>query len=121
MANEQQTNEQQTSEKQANSRPKTDQAEAVESVFKLQDLSRLTFRLGGDQELDVWSSTATQFQTYVQQFGTIDNVDTTSWPPFERLDYVNWLWNYCHKNRFRFPFMAKPVNAPVVKDEDVGT
>jgi len=109
MANEQHKSEQ-----------KSDQAEAVESVFKLRDLSRLTFRLDAGQELDAWSSTAVQFQAYVQRIvKRIENVDTDVWSPFERLDFLNSLWNYCAKKHYHFPFMLKPVEQPVETPESI--
>lgn len=114
--------EQQNNEKQQNSNPKTDQPGVGLNEFSLEDLSRLTFRLDGAQELDCWSSTAVQFQTYVQKLGTsVENVDTDVWTPFDRLDYLNSLLTFCHAHRRRFPFTLKPVNRPVESDEDDST
>ena len=117
MGNEQQQSEQTTSTKQENSNLKTDQAE-VESAFQLRDLSRLIFRLTDGRECDVWSSTASDFQSFVGRFGNVENVDVTVWSVFDRLDYVNGLWQFCQGKRYRFPFTVKQ---PDKQQEDVDT
>lgn len=104
----------QNSEKQQNSNQSIDRVEARLSEFSLEDLSRLTFRLADGQALDCWSSTAVQFQAYIQRFGTIEGVDTDSWSPFDRLDYLNGLLTYCGEKHRRFPFTLTAVN-PLVE------
>jgi hypothetical protein len=106
MENEQKPNEQPISTKLTNSEPKTAQVE--ESMFSLPDLPRLTWKASDGSERDVWSSEASDFQTYVQQFGSVANVDVTVWDVFDRLDYVNELYVYCQNNGFQYPFMVKP-------------
>jgi hypothetical protein len=108
MEKEQKPNEQQTSAKPTNLEHKTAQAE--ERMFQLNDLPRLTWKLSDESERDVWSSEASDFQTYVQQFGSVDNVDTAVWDVFDRLDYVNELYAYCQINGFQFPFRVKPAS-----------
>lgn len=118
--NEQKMQEQQSSKKPQNSNPNTDQAGAGLSAFSLDDLSRLTFRLADEQVRDCWSSSAVEFQTYVQRFGTVEEVDTDTWSPFDRLDYLNGLLAYCRANRRRYPFTLMPVTPPVESDDDEG-
>ena len=79
-------------------------------MFQLSDLPRLTWKASDGSERDVWSSEASDFQTYVQQFGKVENVDVTVWDVFDRLDYVNELYAYCQNNGFQYPFMIKPVS-----------
>jgi hypothetical protein len=122
MANEQPNREQNAAPTPANSKQTSDQAEHVESAFKLKDLSRLTFRLDAAQALDCWSSTAAQFQTYVQKIvKKVDNVDTSIWTPFERLDFLNGVYDFCQKRGVRFPFFVKPLQPPVERSEDEPT
>ncbi len=118
MANEQHNSEQKSSNTLESSKQKTDQAGAVESAFKLRDLSRLIFRVDAAQELDAWSATAVQFDTYVQHFAKVQNVDRNKWTPFERLDFLNSLWDYCQKNHYHFPFTIRPAQPLVDGDED---
>jgi len=109
MENEQKPNERQTKKKPANSEPKTDQAEvSSERMFQLSDLPRLTWKQNDGNEHDVWTSSAEVFQTHVQQFGSVSNVDVTVWSVFDRLDYLNELYVYCQNNGFQFPFTIKP-------------
>ena len=115
MENEQQPNEQTMSKKPETSKLKTDQAE--EKMFQLADLSRLTFKKNDGQEGDVWASTADEFQAFIHRFGKVDNVDISVWPVFDRLDYVNELWQFCQQRRYRFPFTVKPVEQPVEMSE----
>jgi spore coat polysaccharide biosynthesis protein SpsF (cytidylyltransferase family) len=109
MENEQKPNEQQISAKPTNSEHKTAQVgENQERMFQLSDLPRLTWKRNDGSELDVWSSEASDFQTYIQQFGEVENVDVTVWDVFDRLDYVNELYAYCQNNGFQYPFTVKP-------------
>lgn len=110
--------EQQSSEKQQNSNQNTDPVGARLSEFSLEDLSRLTFRLADGQERDCWSSTAAEFQAYVKRFGTVEEVDTDAWTPFDRLDYLNDLLTFCIARRRRFPFTLQPAKPPVEEADD---
>ena len=111
MENEQKLNEQQTSTKPVTSKPKTDQAaENLEKTFQLEHLPRLTWKASDGSERDVWSSSAEDFHAYVQQFGSIENVDVAIWDVFDRLDYVNDLCTFCQEHGFQFPFAVKPVD-----------
>lgn len=122
MENEQQQSEKNSSEKPLNSRQTSAQAEVnIESKFQLKDLIRLTYEIGDaqghPQALDCWSSSATQFQAFISQFGTTENVDVNAWGPFDRLEYVNGLWQFCQENGFTFPFQVNPVAQPGEKRE----
>lgn len=92
-----------------NSERKTDPADQNERMFQLEALPQLIWKASDGNERDVWSSSAEEFQAYVQQFGTVDNVDTSLWTVFDRLDYVNDLFAFCQKERYQFPFTIKPV------------
>jgi hypothetical protein len=109
MENEQKPNGRQTNKKPINSEQNTGQAGANERAFQLSDLPRLIWKASDGNEHDVWSSDASDFQTYVQQFGTADNVDVSVWNVFDRLDYVNGLFTFCQQHGFQFPFVVKPV------------
>ncbi len=117
MGNEQQPNERKTSGKPANSKPKIDQVAEHEPVFQMVDLSRLIWTRKDGQKCDVWSAETHDFETYVSQFGSVTGVDS----PFDRLDYMNGLYDFCLQNHYHFPFTIKPVEQPGEDSEQVGT
>lgn len=83
-----------------------DQVGVVDQKFELSDLPLITFNLDGI-EYDLWSSTAVQFQAHVGKFSKVSNVDQSKWDVFERLDFVNALWEFCEAVSFKFPFTIK--------------
>jgi hypothetical protein len=113
MENEQNKSEPSSNIRLLNSERTNDLAEeSPESRFQLMDLTRLIFVSGNDQApraLDCWSSSAAQFQAFIGQFGTVENVDVNAWGPFDRLEYVNGLWQHCQENGCTFPFQFNPV------------
>lgn len=74
-------------------------------MFSLEDLHRLTFHPTDEEpEVDVWSATPLQFQTFVQQFADVENVNTALWPLGERLYFINHVWDICQETEDTFPF-----------------
>lgn len=117
MENEQQPGEKSSNTKQQNSSDTSVPVEAnIESRFQLRDLLQLIYEIGNETDpplvLDCWSSSAEQFGAFIRQFGEIED-DVSAWGPFDRLEYVNDLWEYCEANAFTFPFHLKPVAQPV--------
>ena len=121
MENEQQPGEQNDKPKPTNSEHINDQVEASpESRFQLKDLPRLTFETGNEadprQVLDCWSASVEQFAVFIRQFGDLED-DVNDWGPFDRLEYVNDLWEYCEANAFAFPFTINSLMQPVMQAE----
>ncbi len=74
-------------------------------AFQLYDLRQLTFQpIGSEQVVDCWHASAQVFQTYIQQFADVQNVNTEIWPLGERLYFINKLWEWCQAHGEPFPF-----------------
>lgn len=85
----------------------------LEGHFSLEDLNHLTFQLTSTgPSLDCWQASAQDFQTYVQQFADIENVNTELWPLGERLYLINHVWDICEEQGYPFPFTVNKILTP---------
>lgn len=83
-------------------------SELLEGQFSLDDLKCLIFVFGGFP-VNVWEATAEQFQTYVQQYAEIENVNTDLWPHGERLYLLNRMFAFCEETGNGFPFFYDKI------------